>query len=162
MARAGGCFACLILLLGEAVCVGKESLVRRSLRVRGFGIAYGKAATVVLDLAQKPMPKLCALVGYYPTKIPAPAAGFPSSLNVVVHLAKSQSFAPKYKYYAYPDTEPGFAEADLDVFDKVAGPLAWSRTLAAVRKGFEIEVDLERIWEEHIACKMLHPIALRD
>ena len=115
--------------------------------------AYGDAAAVVLEMAQKPMPKLCALVAYYPTMIPAPATGFPPSLHVAVHLTKSSSFAPKYKHYVYPDTNPGFAEADLEIFDKVAGPLAWSRTLGAVRKGFEIEVDLERIWEEHVACE---------
>lgn len=31
--------------------------------------------------------------------------------------------------------------------------LAWTRTLAAVRKGFEIDVDLEKVWEKHIARK---------
>ena len=41
-------------------------------------LAYGDAAMIVLDVAQKPMPKLCALVAYYPTKLPLPAAGYPS------------------------------------------------------------------------------------
>ena len=116
-------------------------------------LAYGDAATVVLEVAQKPMPKLCALVAYYPTQIPVPAAGYPSSLNVVVHLTATQSFAPKYRHYTYADAQPGFAETDLGVYDKVASGLAWSRTLGAVRKGFEIEVDLERIWDEHVECE---------
>lgn len=113
--------------------------------------AYGEAASIVLDLAQKPMPKLCALVAYYPDEIPAPASTFPPSLNVVVHLAGSQGMAPKYRSYSYPDVQPGFAETDLDEYDKTAAGLAWSRTLATVRKGFEIEVDLEKVWEEHVA-----------
>ncbi len=35
------------------------------------------------------------------------------------------------------------------MFDRVSANLAWSRTLATLRKGFEVEVDLERIWENH-------------
>ena len=70
-----------------------------------------------------------------------------------MHLTATPKFAPKYKNYAYPSLQPGFAEADLEVYDKVASGLAWSRTLGAVRKAFEIEVDLERVWEEHVDCE---------
>ena len=97
------------------------------------------------------MPKLCALVAYYPDTLPNPANGFPPSLNVCVHLAESQRMAPRYKSYVYPQAQPGFAEADLDTYDKVSAGLAWTRTLGTVRKGFEMEVDLESIWEEHVA-----------
>lgn len=116
------------------------------------GVAYGEAASVVLDVCIKPMPKLCTLVAYYPDVLPAPAAGYPPSLNVVVHLAGTQPVTQTCKSYSYPEAEPGFAELDLEEYDKVAAGLAWTRTLAAVRKGFEIEVDLERVWEEHVAC----------
>ena len=115
--------------------------------------AYGEAASVVLDLAQKPMPKLCALVAYYPDMLPNPANGFPPSLNVCVHLAASQGMAPRYKSYVYPLAEPGFAEADLEEYDKVSAGLAWTRTLAAVRRGFEMVVDLEAVREEHVAAE---------
>lgn len=101
------------------------------------------------------MPKLCALVAYYPEKLPAPAAGFPSSLNVLVHIAGSQDMGPKYRFFAYPHAEPGFAELDLEQYDKVEAGMAWSRTLAVLRKGFEIEVDLEKVWEEHVARESL-------
>ncbi len=106
---------------------------------------------MVLDVCVKPMPKLCTLVAYYPDVLPKPAAGYPSSLNVVVHLAGAQPTTQKYKAYSYPEAEAGFAEVDLEEFDKVAAGLAWTRTLAAVRRGFEIEVDLEGVWEEHVA-----------
>ena len=93
--------------------------------------------------------KLCALTAYYPTEIPAPVAGFPNDHNIIVHLASSQNLAPKCKHYIYPEVQPGFAEEDLDLYDKISANIAWSRTLATLRKGFEIEVDLEKIWENH-------------
>ena len=99
------------------------------------------------------MHKLCALVAYYPDGIHQPAAGYPSSLQIVVHLAASQQMAPKCRSYSYPQAEPGFAETDLDQYDKVAAGLAWSRSLVTVRKGFEIDVDLEKVWEDHVARK---------
>lgn len=86
-----------------------------------------------------------------------PAAGYPMSHNILIHLAGSQGFAPKSKHYRYPGAEPGFAEVDLESFDKIAYQLAWSRTLGVVRKGFEIEVDLEQIWDRHIDRKPQQP-----
>ena len=67
-----------------------------------------------------------------------------------MHVAGAQPKAQKYKTYSYPEVEVGFAERDLEEFDKVAAGLAWTRSLAAVRRGFEIEVDLEGVWEEHV------------
>ena len=122
----------------------------------GKHVAYGEAAEVVLETALKPMPKLCALVAYYPNRLPAPGAGYPPSLRVRIHLAGSQPQAPKFHSYSYPHAEPGFAEHDLDQFDKVSAGLAWSRSLDLVRKGFEVEVDLESIWEDHSRGRFLH------
>ena len=113
--------------------------------------AYGEAASVALDLAMKPIPKLCALVAYYPGNVPIPGTRFPTSLNVVVHLAGLQRKMPSCRYHSYLDVEPGFAEENLDHYDKVSASLAWSRSLAVLRKGFQIEVDLEKIWDDHVA-----------
>lgn len=55
-----------------------------------------------------------------------------------------------YPSYTYQDVEPGFAEHDLDEYDKVAERLAWSRSLDIVRKGFGVEVELEKVWENHL------------
>lgn len=99
------------------------------------------------------MPHLCTLVAYYPSSIPSPKTKYPPHLNVTVHLAAVQGFAPAFNNYIYQDVQPGFAEHDLDEFDKVAASLAWTRTLAAVRKGFKIDPDLEKVWEEHVARK---------
>jgi hypothetical protein len=60
-----------------------------------------------------------------------------------------------YPAYAYEGVEPGFAEHDLEEFDKVAWGLAWTRSLDAVRKGFRAEVDIERVWDDHVECEFL-------
>jgi len=41
-----------------------------------------------------------------------------------------------YPAYTYEGVESGFAESDLDEYDKVAERVAWSRSLATIRKGF--------------------------
>ncbi|KAK4995590.1 hypothetical protein LTR66_004619 [Elasticomyces elasticus] len=86
--------------------------------------AFGDAASEDFDTFSKPTAKLCALVAYYPSAIPAPGIKFPG--------------------------RPGFAEHDLDEHDKAADRLVWTRSLATVRKGFGAEVELEKIWEEHV------------
>ncbi|KAJ9649069.1 hypothetical protein H2199_000982 [Coniosporium tulheliwenetii] len=113
-------------------------------------IAYGAPSSICLDIHTEPQPHLAVLVCYYPPSIADPRARYPPHLQLVVHLAGSQGFNPAFASYTYPGTEPGFAEHDLEAFDKVAAGLAWSRTLGAVRKGFGVEVDLERIWEGHV------------
>lgn len=128
------------------------------------------------------MPKLCALVAYYPSTVPSSAitanntTAFPPSLQVVIHLAGTQNFAPRDNAYFYPDADVGFAENQhpnhsrplhasgsgsgsddggdegKDNYDKVSARLAWSRTLACLRKGFGIDVssDVEEVWERHL------------
>lgn len=97
------------------------------------------------------MPRLSTLIAYYPEKLPAPGARFPTNLNVVIHLVHPQSTAPSCRCYSYLGVEAGFAEENLDQYDKVSASLAWSRSLAALRKGFDIEVNLEKIWDDHVA-----------
>ena len=100
------------------------------------------------------MPKLCALVAYYPTSLPHVNAGFPPSVRVLAHLAGKVSSAPKWGSYTYPHAESGFAEEGTGAYEKVSAGLAWSRTLGVLRKGFGIEVDLEGVWEKHLACML--------
>ena len=100
------------------------------------------------------------MIAYYPTDVPVPPTGFPNDHNVLVHLASSQHLVPECRHYVYPEVQPGFAEEDLDMFDKVSANLAWSRTLATLRKGFEMEVDLERIWENHTEREALIGVAV--
>jgi hypothetical protein len=108
-------------------------------------IAYGDAATACLDIATKPMAHCCSLICYYPTSIPNPNQSYPSSLNLVVHLAESQGLSASFPTFTYPSVEDGFAERDLDQFDAIAADLAWSRSLSTIRKGFKLDVDLDTI-----------------
>lgn len=124
--------------------------------------------------------KLGLLVAYYPTRIPDPQGKFPSSIRVLVHLAgqdigivkHSQMVgvqgkrrvvqrtidpgigAGKINRLAYPsytyNAQPGFAEHDLDEFDKISAELAWSRSLAAARKAFNHYANMELILDENI------------
>ena len=97
----------------------------------------------------KPMPKLVALIAYYPPYMPNTNTAFPPTLLVRAHLAGNQNFGTKHPSYRYPDTESGFAEHDLDEYDKIAERLAWSRTLGLLREGFGMTTDLESIWDNH-------------
>lgn len=115
-------------------------------------LAFGAAATAALDFYASPQPHVCALVAYYPAAIANPKAIFPPSLQVLTHLAASQSFAPAWTSYTYgAGAEPGFAEADLDEYDAVAASLSWSRTLAVLRRAFkqDASVELEGVREAH-------------
>ncbi|KAI1610365.1 carboxymethylenebutenolidase [Exophiala viscosa] len=114
-------------------------------------VAYGDAAALVLEACMKPMPKLVAVVAYYPPYMPRTTTNFPPTLNVQIHLASSQKFGTKHPSYRYSNTKPGFAEYDLDEFDKVSASLAWSRTLTVLREAFDMEPpDLEAIWDSHM------------
>ncbi|KAL9091429.1 MAG: hypothetical protein Q9165_004815 [Trypethelium subeluteriae] len=120
-------------------------------------IAYGDPAAVVLDVAHKPMPHLCALIAYYPPTITQPKTKFPPHVEYQIHLSASQQgrleVPPDLPVFWYPDTREGFAESDLDEWDGVASGLAWTRTLGAIRTGFKIQVDLENVWEKHQEAK---------
>ena len=139
-------------IIGMLALVRTKTNTTHKLKLR-FSVAYGEAASVALDLVVKPVPKLCALVAYYPRTVPATGAGFPTSHNVVVHLAGTPSNTPNCRFYSYPGVEAGFAEENLEQYDKISANLAWSRTLSILRKGFDIEVDLEQIWDDHVACE---------
>ncbi|KAK8242753.1 carboxymethylenebutenolidase [Phyllosticta capitalensis] len=117
-------------------------------------IAFGQAATVALQLAMKPMPRLAALVAYYPDALPSPNYKYPTQLHMVLHVAGDQQLGGcTVKSYWYRGTTVSFAEADLDEFEPVSAGLAWSRTLGCVRRGLNINVDLESVWEEHLQYK---------
>lgn len=113
-------------------------------------IAFGAAATACLDFYSSAQPHCCALIAYYPTAIVNPKVKFPPSLHTTTHLAASQNFAPAFPSYTYENVAPGFAEHDMEEYERVAASLAWTRTLGTLRAAFNITVDLERVWEEHV------------
>jgi hypothetical protein len=50
--------------------------------------------------------------------------------------------------YAYPTCAPGFAEPDVDEYDAVNERVAFSRSLAVVKRAFRIEEDLGTVRDE--------------
>ncbi|KAK5946282.1 hypothetical protein PMZ80_000424 [Knufia obscura] len=117
-------------------------------------VAYGDAAAQVLESCMRPMPKLCAVVAYYPPHMPKTSANFPSSLNLTIHLAANQKFGTRHeKSYRYPGTKDGFAESDLEEYSKPDARVAWSRTIATLRTGFGMEPDLEGVVDWHNRLK---------
>jgi hypothetical protein len=117
-------------------------------------IAYGDAAAVALEIGNRPLKKMNSLICYYPTAYPARNLRLPPNLGFLLHLSADSRPAPAhYTSFTYPETEAGFAQPDAKEYDLVAARLAWSRTLAVVKKKFRIETDLEKIWEDHMACK---------
>lgn len=96
------------------------------------------------------MPKLCAVVAYYPTYLPPDGARFPPSLSLKVHLAGTQPFDGDTHCYNYKDSDVGFAQHDSDRYDPVSSRIAWTRTMGCLREGFEIKKDLEYVWDKHL------------
>lgn len=123
--------------------------------------------------------KLGLLIAYYPTRIPDPATRFPSSVQVLVHLVgdhvrvvkQSQMVGVQgkrrvvkraldpgigigrtmkmgYPCYHY-DAASGFAEQDLNEYDRLGADLAWTRSLTAARRAFGMHVHVEWPVEEH-------------
>lgn len=110
--------------------------------------------------------KLGLLIAYYPSRIPDPLGRFPSNIQALVHLAGSEVGLVKhsqmvgiqgkrrvvkrvldpgigvgkinkfaYESYTY-NADPGFAEHDIEEYDKISADLAWGRSLSVARKAF--------------------------
>ncbi len=62
-----------------------------------------------------------------------------------------------YPSYTYDDAEPGFAEHDLDEYEKISAELAWSRTMDVLRRAFRRDVNLETVWEESVESELQIP-----
>jgi carboxymethylenebutenolidase len=113
-------------------------------------ICYDAAASVVLRTAMKPMPRCCAIAAYYPTQLPGAKFKFPTSLRVQVHVAGLSQASPpadmcEWKLYRYERCASGFADPGAKSYAAVEANLAWSRTLACMRKGFKTDVDIEPV-----------------
>lgn len=131
--------------------------------------------------------KLGLLIAYYPSRIPDPQGKFPSSIQALVHLAgqevgivkHSQMVgiqgkrrvvqrnidpgigAGKINKLAYPsytyNAQPGFAEHDLEEYEKISAELAWSRSLAVARRAFHRYINMEMMVDENIQGRVPSP-----
>ncbi|KAF2876630.1 dienelactone hydrolase-like protein [Massariosphaeria phaeospora] len=104
-------------------------------------LCYGAAATVVLKTATKPLPRCCAIVAFYPTVLPSPKTKYPSQLQVQVHVAGvSHQVSPPP-----PPPDEWFADPIAGQYAEVEAGLAWTRALGCVRRGFQMDVDIEPV-----------------
>ncbi|KAK3208055.1 hypothetical protein GRF29_96g1253344 [Pseudopithomyces chartarum] len=112
-------------------------------------VAYGDAATAVLKIAQKPLPKCAVIVAFYPSVLPSAGYKYPSLLKVQIHVGGDQS-APRpemceWGLYRYPNCKFGFAEPENMAYERIEAELSFSRTLLVMRKGFKQDVDIEPV-----------------
>ncbi|KAJ4347177.1 uncharacterized protein N0V89_011116 [Didymosphaeria variabile] len=112
-------------------------------------LAYGDAATIVLKTAQKPMPRCCGVIAFYPSVLPNAGHMYPSQLRVQIHVSGQQN-SPRpemcdWWLYRYEKCKIGFAEPDSKTYEHVEAELAFSRAFACARKAFKIEGDIESV-----------------
>lgn len=134
-------FKATLMSLGDDLALGEHYAL----------VAYESAATAALEACVKPHHHMVALIAYYPTRLPAAKTTFPRQTEYLLHL--TAGYETTLRSYVYPDVQPGFAEADLDEYDRVAADLSWSRTIGTVKKAFKIEVDLEPLWDEYLGLE---------
>lgn len=99
------------------------------------------------------MPKLCAVVAYYPSRVPNLSPTLSSPFQVQIHLASTQGFSPRSMSFLYTDAGVGFAERNRDQYDKISARLAWSRTLGCLRRGFAMDIDIDSVWENYLSLE---------
>lgn len=100
------------------------------------------------------MPKLCAVVAYYPSHVPNASPTSSSPPLTQVHLASTQGFfSPGSQSFLYTNAAVGFAEGNRDQYDKINARLAWSRSLSCLRRGFAMDVDIDSVWENHLSLE---------
>ena len=163
--------------------LGKQQGVGEKFGVVAFGDAAAEALDVYRNHAAAGN-RLCTLVAYYPSAIPheglpmgvrvlvhlaGESVGVARNPEVLGIQGKRRTVSKKIPAgmgtggslrmgkptYTYEGVEPGFAEKDLEEYDGIAAGLAWSRSLACVRRAFGAEVDLESVWEDHVECKFV-------
>ncbi|KAF1848426.1 NTF2-like protein [Cucurbitaria berberidis CBS 394.84] len=132
--------------LGESISLGDKFAI----------VAYGEAAGIVLKIAMKPLPKCCAIIAFYPPVLPSPKTKFPMANHIQVHVAglSQASVRPEmydWKLYRYDKNSTGFAEPSSNAYSDVEANLAWSRSLACVRNGFnhksaDLEPIIQNVW----------------
>ncbi|MDR5740876.1 dienelactone hydrolase family protein [Caballeronia sp. LZ016] len=96
----------------------------------------------------------CA-AAYYPDDVDGCLADLPTiRCPMVIHFAdaqQSEGFAkkPNIERHVYPGCRAGFAVPENPQHDKPAALMAYSRTLALLRKVLGPVFDLNHLWEQH-------------
>jgi len=117
----------------------------------------GDAASIVLKVAQKPLPRCCAIIAFYPSALPTPKYKFPTLLKVQIHVpGTQQSPHPdmcEWTLYRYEHCAVGFADPSARAYSAVEANLAWSRALGCIYRAFKKDVDIEPLVQAVWAAK---------
>ncbi|EOD47238.1 Dienelactone hydrolase [Neofusicoccum parvum] len=158
----GGTYA--IVAFGDAASVCLETFIRQDLKLSAL-VAYYPSS--IPDPNTQYMPSLRVMVHLAGTQI-----GVNKQTEFLGLQGKRRTITKKitpgigtggmqsklkYPCYTYQGVEPGFAEHDLEEYDKVADAVAWSRSLDTIRRGFSAELNIETMWEENEEYKFHAP-----
>ncbi|KAL4932356.1 dienelactone hydrolase [Aspergillus undulatus] len=68
-------------------------------------------------------------------------------------IGTGEQFDIGHRSYTYSGSQPGFAEVDIDEYNRLDADLAFTRTLEVLRRAYGQDRDLEKPWEEHLQGK---------
>ncbi|KAL4942074.1 hypothetical protein BDV06DRAFT_193061 [Aspergillus oleicola] len=68
-------------------------------------------------------------------------------------IGTGEQFDIGHRAFTYSSSQPGFAEVDLDEYNRLDADLAFTRTLEVLRRAYGQDRDLEKPWEEHLQGK---------
>lgn len=66
-------------------------------------------------------------------------------------IGYGESLKLGFKAYTYSGVQPGFAEQDLEEYDRVADGVAFTRSIACLKRGFRIEKNIELVRDHHVS-----------
>lgn len=73
--------------------------------------------------------------------------------TVVAQIDSVFAAHPNLNYHLYPQSDHGFTTPEKPAYDRSATAIAYSRSLAHLRKAIGPDYDLEAIWDDHLACE---------
>lgn len=154
LADAADCVAALRSMPG---CVGRAGAL-------GFGfgglIAWLAAADGIVDCA----------VAYDADEIAVHLDRVRAATPVTLHFGAEEAAAelarlggirevfdglPDVTLFLYPQSRPGFALRDSKTFDGPNAAIAYSRSIAALKRVLGPHFDLEELWDFHLACEFV-------
>lgn len=135
-------------------------------QVGGIGlIAIGVADLgAVLDAGSDDLACVVAFGGGAGAGVPCARArpGLPLAVHLgaeaapdVEALRTAARSDPLLSVFFYPECGEGFAFEGGQTYDKPAADLAWSRTIAALKRVMGPHYDLEELWDHHLACEFV-------
>jgi carboxymethylenebutenolidase len=115
------------------------------------GLGFGSGARLLWRAGAET--GLAVVVGYDPSDIAVLLAGEASDIPVTLHLAGSEpppaAETPRIEIFTYPDTTSGFSDRHGIHYNKPAGAMAHTRSVAALRRALGPHYDLAALWERH-------------